>query len=218
MDAAPSGSIVIVPDARQPSVYHTLTAHNFPHKDFHPHGIALLQLAGRTLLYVVNHRRDGDAVEVFQLDADSRVLTYISSLTHPLFRNINDVAAASEGVLYVTNWIYYAPGTKLNMLETYLQQAWGYTVACTGQDCRVVVEHQKMPNGVVLNADKKTVIIVESTSKTVNVFDRDTETSALALKLTLPTETLCDNIELDAASGLVGYFYCPFPPSSNRIC
>lgn len=36
---------------------------DFPHTDFHPHGLYLHK--GRDQLFVVNHRREGDAIEVF---------------------------------------------------------------------------------------------------------------------------------------------------------
>ena len=96
--------------------------------DFQPHGISLLPRLGHPAavaatkrgwgaaaappphLYAVNHRRDGEAVDVFEADAGRRALRPLASVRSPLFLNINDVAAVPGG-FYVTNYHRHLPFT-----------------------------------------------------------------------------------------------------------
>ncbi len=65
---------------------------------------------------MVNHRRDGEAVEVFEIDIEHDRLLFRTSVTHPLLRGINDVLPLSASKFLVTNWLYYEPGTFMYVI------------------------------------------------------------------------------------------------------
>ena len=71
-------------------------------KDFHPHGIDLCRLAdGSLALFVVNHNKAGDSVEILKLEDDH--LVRLESVRHALIISPNDVASVGPKNFYVTN-------------------------------------------------------------------------------------------------------------------
>ena len=130
--------VALTPPAPSPHPPHAaspkpIALKKYPFKDFHPHGVDILQKDGRTLLYAVNHRREGEVIDVFELDAAAPAAvtaTYVATITDALFLNLNDVAMLSEDEFYVANWLRYEPGTLDNMFETVLQKAVSYVVHC----------------------------------------------------------------------------------------
>ena len=75
---------------------------NYSPATFHPHGIYLqTQPSGEKLMFVVNHRGDGEAVSIFSVsDAGA---SFIGDVKHPLFRTINDVVAVGKRIAAFPN-------------------------------------------------------------------------------------------------------------------
>eukprot|EP00284_Hemiselmis_tepida_P005462 CAMPEP_0174950518 /NCGR_PEP_ID=MMETSP1355-20121228/94268_1 /TAXON_ID=464990 /ORGANISM="Hemiselmis tepida, Strain CCMP443" /LENGTH=367 /DNA_ID=CAMNT_0016198127 /DNA_START=23 /DNA_END=1123 /DNA_ORIENTATION=+ len=187
---------------------------SFP-RDFHPHGISILPRAGfegaedsggATRVFAVNHRKDGDAVEVFEATPDE--LRHVRSVKSSLWKNINDVAAAGGG-FYVTNYMERAPVThplaipELLNLQVEIGAA-GYVLWCrhdAGQGeepCVRVLGGLRMPNGVELSPDGRRVFVVESLGQRVVSYNVPPEGHGGDL---LPEKTLylgsaCDNLSL----------------------
>jgi hypothetical protein len=138
--------LLLFPPAASPKAIKLV---KYPYRDFHPHGIDLLQPGNRTLLYVINHRREGEVIELFELalQAEPATATFVESIEDPLFRNLNDVVVLSPNEFYTTNWLRYEPGTLNNLYETVLQKPLSYVVHCrraTAKDafhCHVAAEN-----------------------------------------------------------------------------
>mmetsp|Transcript_13355 Transcript_13355/g.26309 ORF Transcript_13355/g.26309 Transcript_13355/m.26309 type:complete len:387 (+) Transcript_13355:49-1209(+) len=189
------------------------TGASFP-RDFHPHGISIIPRVGfqpgsdsaSTTLYAVNHRRDGDAVEVFEVDGSE--LRHVKSVRSSLWKNINDVAA-TEGGFYVTNYMERVPFTHPLAVPELINfgveiGAGGYVLFCRtdaaeGQEaCVRVLEQLRMPNGVELSSDGKRAFVIESLGQRVGLYDVPPEGHGgrlLPVK-TLYVGTLCDNIAI----------------------
>lgn len=177
-----------------------LALHGYPYKDFHPHGLSLLEHDDRILLFVVNHRRAGDHVDVFELDLDRGTATYLYGTTHDAFREVNNVHAVSPTEVYITNWLHYKIGTTQNFVEMLGQRPWGTVVHCTGLDapiaeCHPVVSHLFTPNGITGPASGAHVYIAADGQ--VNVYQRSPDTGELRLQRSVPIDTVAvDNIDL----------------------
>ena len=147
---------------------------------------------------------------MFTVDTAANTLTFVTSITHPLLRNINDVLpiAASPPHFLVTNWLYYEPGTFAGFLDNALKRPNSYVVACSGNNCNVAVSGLKMANGIASSPDHKTVYVVESISKHVGVYHHDIAARKLTPVEYVPTVTLCDNIQRDPVQSDVFYTAC----------
>jgi len=207
---------VLAPEPRLQKI----KVHQYTFRDFHPHGIALAKnTKGSWRLYVVNHRSDGpgEFVDVFKYNDTLNELTWDQTVVDPLFRNINDVAYIDDKRFYVTNWLYYQQGTPLNQVETFLQRPWGYVLLCVHEKrrakdwaafrftrtvCEVVVDGLRMPNGIDISADGKTVFIASSVGREVLIYDRQPENN-LTLRTTVDVGTGVDNVVLDRTTGAV---------------
>jgi len=202
--ATPNGKIVRLKDGKFVA---DMALTGFPHQDFHPHGLALYPTPDEPLLFVINHRRDGEFVDVFAVDADVNELHYQRSFHHELFRGINDIDVVSSDAFYVTNWLYNVPGSLAGVVDTLLQRAVAYVIYCESNDCRIVVSGLKMANGIHLDADASHVYVVETIAKRINVYLRNPDNS-LTFSEHIPTTTLCDNIQPDPANPNVYYLGC----------
>lgn len=123
----PDNHLPLPPPAAAPK---RLALEKYPFPDFHPHGIEALNTADSTLLLVVNHRRNGEFIDFFTLNAAENTVTYTGTVGHALFRNLNDVAAVSVNEFYATNWLYNEAGSLLNTYEMILQRPLSYVVHC----------------------------------------------------------------------------------------
>ena len=69
--------------------------------DFSPHGIGLITDAlGEHRIYLINHRRDGDVVEIFKLSADRKIAIFDQEVRSPLFVFINDLKPVLQGSIW----------------------------------------------------------------------------------------------------------------------
>eukprot|EP00049_Salpingoeca_infusionum_P001305 m.47247 g.47247 ORF g.47247 m.47247 type:complete len:264 (+) comp10964_c0_seq4:32-823(+) len=86
------------PTVQGSDVYRPLNTIGFTQPDFHPHGLGVFKAEnGSFVIMVVNHRRDGEFVEVFRLDGpDSTDLIFKTSLRHPEFVALNDVSPVNS--------------------------------------------------------------------------------------------------------------------------
>jgi len=186
---------------------------SFPH-DFHPHGISILPRSGFepgseskvTRIFAVNHRRDGDAVEVFEAASDE--LKHVMTVQSSLWKNINDVAA-TEGGFYVTNYIERVPFTHPLAVPELLNLgveigAGGYVLWCRldagkGEEpCLKVMQGLRMPNGIEMSTDGQQVFVLESLGQRVVSYSVPPEGHGgkLVPEKTLRFGSACDNLSL----------------------
>jgi hypothetical protein len=186
------------------SSFHAL----FDIQDFHPHGLHVYNEGEKEYLFVVNHRRDAEAVAVFLVDLEHDSLVFQWSLTHPLFFGLNDILPITLHSFYVTNWLRSEPGTIKAMFENLSHQPVSSVAFCSGNTCRLVVESLTMANGIASSPDLSTVYVVETIAKRVGVYSRDSSSNDLTPVEYLPTVTFCDNIERSTTDPSVFHIGC----------
>ena len=168
-------------------------------KEFNPHGIGLWIGENEKSLFVVNHRRDGHFVEIF--DFKNNRLIHRESIEGALMHSPNDVIPVGPRAFYVTN--DHGNTSKLGrLLEEYLQLARSLVLYYDGNDFRIVAEGLAYSNGINLSPDGKTVYVAATVGQEICVYDRDKGTGDLALRHTIELGTGPDNIEVDESGNL----------------
>ena len=169
-------------------------------KELNPHGISLWTAANGTLsVFVVNHRRDGHFVEIF--DYRGGKLIHRQSLSGLLMHSPNDVLAVGDNTFYVTN--DHGSTTELGrMAEDYLQLARSYVLFYNGDNFRKVAEALAYANGINMSPDGQTVYVAATVGQKIYVYDRDRTTGDLSHRTTIEAGTGVDNIEIDRQGDL----------------
>lgn len=167
--------------------------------DFHPHGISLYRsLEGVKKLFVINHRKKGDYVEVFEF-TDS-TLVHLESIKSSLFVSPNDIVAVSENTFYLTN-DHDEEISSWRSKKDLLQIPMGNVCYYDGKRARIVAEGFLYANGINVSLDGKKLFVAATSGRKIRVFDRDLTTG----KLTESDEITingADNIELDEYGNL----------------
>ncbi|MFQ5769767.1 MAG: strictosidine synthase family protein [bacterium] len=169
-------------------------------KEFHPHGISLfIGDEGEQSLFVVNHTKDGQFIEVFDIQGDSVI--HRESIQGELMHSPNDVVAVGPRQFYATN-DHGSVSRFGRILEEYLRLAKSNVVYYDGSEFRIVAEKISYANGINVSHDGRTVYVASTTGGKINVYDMDVSTGALELKNRIELGTGVDNIELDGAGSL----------------
>lgn len=172
-------------------------------RDLFPHGLA----TRGAVLAVVNHRRDGDAVELFAIAGDA--LLYRGDLRHDLLVNLNDCAFTPSGRrLLCTNWRSQTTGSLLDAAELYLQLPWTNVVSCAldegePRDCAEVAAGLQMANGIEVSRDGRRVAVASSTGTHIVIYEHDEGATALREVQRIDTRSCCDNLSWDSQGRLV---------------
>eukprot|EP00743_Colponemidia_sp_Colp-15_P002069 GILK01002245.1.p1 GENE.GILK01002245.1~~GILK01002245.1.p1 ORF type:complete len:399 (+),score=61.61 GILK01002245.1:43-1197(+) len=183
----------------------------FPGPDFHPHGIGLLREGRRTYLFVVNHRRNEDAIEVFEWlltnkdasTAQSRVgtLRYLYSSVDPAgHRELNDVVPVSTRSYYTTNWLSHEPNSPMMLYEVFTFQPWNFVLFCeidvnNATKCVKAAENIVMPNGINVSPDKNTLYVNAGLARQLLVYDRH-QNNSLSLRTPVDISFAADNVDV----------------------
>lgn len=174
---------------------------DFRQQDFHPHGISLFRTkAGKTLLFVVNHRAVGNFIEIFEYRNDS--LFHTESISDPLLVSPNDVVAVGERAFYVTNDHNEKP-SSLRSFKDLLTIGTGNLCYFDGTKMiETSISGEKYANGVNISADGKTLYLAATTARKILICSRNAETGAITRISDYNTNTGVDNIELDTDGNL----------------
>jgi len=168
--------------------------------DLHPHGISLyLGENGAVSLFVVNHRPDGECVELF--DYRDSTLVHRESIRGELMTSPNDVVAVGPRSFYVTN-DHGNVSALGRTVEEYLQLERSYVLYYDGQDFKKVAQDMAYANGINASRDGKMIYVAACVGLKINLYARDLVSGNLTLKNELQLGTGVDNIELDAAGNL----------------
>jgi arylesterase/paraoxonase len=163
---------------------------------FFPHGIALyIADDGAGSLFVINHRTNGDFVEIF--DYKDGALKHRRSVSGDLMHNPNDLLAVGPDTFYVGN-DHGARTFNGQILEDFLKLPKAYVLFFDGKQFRTVAEGLRYTNGFAMDRDGKTLYVGETTGRSVRTYERDPKTNGLKLKDILDLDTGVDNLEMDA--------------------
>jgi arylesterase/paraoxonase len=169
-------------------------------KELHPHGISLyLGENGETLLFVVNHRPDGEYVEIF--DYQDSALVHRESIRGELMNSPNDVVAVGPRSFYATN-DHGNVSALGRTVEEYLQLERSYVLYYDGQDFKKAANDIAYANGINVSHDGRTIYVAACVGLKINVYARDLVSGELTYKNEIPLKTGVDNIELDAGGNL----------------
>ncbi|MBP6014219.1 MAG: SMP-30/gluconolactonase/LRE family protein [Alphaproteobacteria bacterium] len=172
--------------------------------DFHPHGISLYgDITGHKSLAVINHTLNGTNVMLFDVGDDSAAptLTLRRTVTHPLFRNLNDITLVGHEAFYATN--DHGSETALGeQLENWLLLPRANVVYYDGSVARIVAGNLNYANGINRNSDSSEIYVSETTGRTLSTFRRDATTGALAHIHALAIPMGLDNIDVDSEGTL----------------
>lgn len=169
-------------------------------EEFHPHGLGIFTDAdGGLSVFVVNHRRSDDSIEIF--DYDGEKLAHRRSVSGKLMHNPNDVLPVGRDKFYATNDHGFLTFNG-QLLEDFLQLSRAYVLYFDGEKFRVVAEGLSYANGINISPDGKTVYVAETVGGGIRAYDRDVETGDLTFRDSVDLNTGADNIELDEAGNL----------------
>lgn len=171
-----------------------------PDLELKPHGISLYRSPeGKLSLFAVNHRSDGEFVEIFDVTGDG--LLHRESISDPLLTNPNDVAATGPRSFYATN-DHRAVDRWGKLAEEYFQLPRSFAIHFDGSGSRIVAAGLAYANGIQLSPDGAKVYIAATLGRTVSVYRRNPEGDSLALEYVIDTGTGVDNIETDRDGNL----------------
>lgn len=169
-------------------------------EDFNPHGLSLfIAENGAASLFVVNHRAEGNYIEIF--DYHDSTLVHRESIRGELMNSPNDVVAVGSRHFYATN-DHGNVSAFGRTLEEYLQLERSYVVYYDGQNFIKVANDIAYANGINMSHDGRTIYVAACVGLKINVYARDLELGTLTFKYEIPLGTGVDNIELDAAGNL----------------
>ncbi len=167
--------------------------------DFHPHGISLYKAEnGDKLLFVVNHRTDGQFIEIFNWNDSS--LVHKESISNPLIISPNDLVAVNEKAFYVTN-DHDEPLSNWRGKKDLMQIPMGNVVYFDGKNTKIVADGFLYANGINKSNDGKKLFVAAVSGGKIVVFDRNDNTGTLTKTDEIEIHG-ADNIEVDKEGNL----------------
>lgn len=177
------------------SVVRNLTS-AYPDSDFHPHGISVYNdpMDSTQWVFVVNHRKDKECVEIFQM-VDS-ALVHQTTVSGSLLAHPNDVAAIGRNEFYFTN-DHDQPG-GISSWKDYLVIGTGQVGYFDGERLRIMADHIRYANGITISPDGERLYVAACTDGSILEFSRFPfqQTARIACG------TGVDNLEWDSEGNL----------------
>lgn len=193
--------------------------------DFHPHGIASIHIENIDWIYVINHRRDGDFVSIFnaKYSANKKLesFEFYADLRNSDWIITNDVTVIPEsnGMFYVTNWMRHDPGNFEGFKDIIRKSKWSHILVCGENqniinlnknhsrdpfiidvNCRTVASNISGANGITYVPKQELIFVAGSTEHAVHVYHRDSISNNLTYSHSIDTIFACDNLNVDFSS------------------
>lgn len=163
--------------------------------DFRPHGMSIFKApTGERRLFIINHRAAEDTIELFDINPDN-TLTHVRTIKDPLITNANDLAAVDMERFYVGNDSGATSGFEGGM-EMMGVLSLSDIVYWDGNKATAVIDDFASAGGIDVSNDGKTVYINATSSKSVEVYDRDLLSGALSLKQSIKVGFAVDNADV----------------------
>jgi arylesterase / paraoxonase len=162
--------------------------------EFHPHGISYWKTDSASFLFVVNHNKAGNFIELFNFSRDT--LFHLKSISNALMFSPNDVVAVDKDKFYVTN-DHGNPKGPLRTAEEYLQIPLSYVLYYNGEVFTKVWTGINYGNGINVSRDGEKLFLATTTGRTLLTFNRNSENGSLTLDKSIDLGTGIDNISVD---------------------
>lgn len=163
--------------------------------DFYSHGISLWRgPEGNLRLFAINHPEAGEAVEIFDVEADGRLI-HTETIKAPEMLALNDLVAVGPRQFYATNDQKYKEGIGA-ALELFLGLPLGELIYFDGEQADTVASGFAFANGVNTSLDGDQVYVTETIGRKLAIFDRDKASGALDKRKNYGLGTGADNIDV----------------------
>ncbi|KAL5010383.1 hypothetical protein ScPMuIL_012688 [Solemya velum] len=178
---------------------------DFRADDFHPHGMSSWEENGQIYLYVLNHAKARDSVEMFQFDNSTQTITHLRNFTSPDFNFMNDLVMVSKLSFFITNFLRWRDPARIE-LEIRLMSHFGTILFYDGTKpsttaATTVFRSLSMPNGINMSPDGKFIYVAEYGTMNLKVYKRNLLDNSLTEHDTRNTETAVDNIAVEPHTG-----------------
>jgi arylesterase / paraoxonase len=197
----PNGAIYVIDaNAEAPTARRLET---LPAQNFFPHGLGLWRDATTARLFAVNHGQNGQrhSIELFDIQADG-ALRHAETITGSLLRSPNDVAPFGPEAFFAAN-DPFSPPSVWRRLQTYLLIPNGDLVGQVDGRMAQVAQGFKFANGVAIGPDLATVLVADSTSRSVSAFERAPARMQLASRGVLSLPMAVDNLTWEASGSVL---------------
>lgn len=179
---------------------------------FDPHGMDIIEdsVKGIVHVYVVNHPKDRDTIEVFVYNKTKpSEIVHFKTIGDEKFVCLNDISMIDESTFYVTNFGKYCRlGETMAWAELVLKLKTGNIIYYNYGETKNVVDALSF-NGITLSKDRKQVVSVEMGAREIHFYDRNGDSNG---HLTLSNKAYLgyvpDNVFVDKQTGhyYVAYF------------
>ena len=120
--------------------------------DFSPHGMGhWISKDGKMILYIINHRRQGDVVDSFVYNPTEKSLKYRRSFKSQQFHDLNDLVLVDLDEFYVTVDHYFLSKVR-RTIEVIFRLPLGQIIYVNGKGSddviKVAMDHLRYPNGL----------------------------------------------------------------------
>ncbi|KAF9148341.1 hypothetical protein BG015_009924, partial [Linnemannia schmuckeri] len=128
-------------------------------------------------LFVINHRRTGSVVEVFEYtrhkdekeSGSLGVVRYVETIASDLIRTPNDVVAIGRRSFYVTNDHYYKQGF-MRHIEGFGRRPWGDVVFYSPEATFIAYNGIASSNGITTNSNRTLIYVSAFHGGTLDIF------------------------------------------------
>lgn len=181
-----------------------LTLKSFDSSSFNPHGLSLYSDPESNIVFVfaINHKSDGDVVEIFEFDREEQSLIHRRSITDKKIYSGNDLVAVGPSSFYITN-TFSSLGTRFvlaRMVEVMLPLSLGNVVYYNGERSQTVATGIMLANGINTDPSRRYIYVSSTMGGHVNVYERREDNTLTNLQK-FPLGFGSDNINVDVTNG-----------------
>ena len=174
-------------------------------KAFGPHGMDIYEdlEQGNVKVYVVNHAKKIESVEVFHYHrSNPQKLIHLDTIMDDKFICLNDITVIDENRFYITNSMKYCHSRfAFGVTEIFLKLKTASIVYYDHGKSIIVADGESFLNGIALSKDKTQVFSVAFSSGGMFIYDRDENNGKLDLRNKFFVGHHPDNIFTDLSTG-----------------
>ncbi|EYC25307.1 hypothetical protein Y032_0012g1815 [Ancylostoma ceylanicum] len=175
----------------------------YDQENFHPHGIShIMTSSGTVRLLIISHSKAFDhAVMVLDWNRKTRQLDLVKTIRDEKFIRPNDLVAVSEEAFILSN-DGSAQTTVTNLLEILSMIPSGSVVYYDGKKSSWLIPRTTSPNGVILDRERKHLIVSHINDETLSVYKIGENYHSLSRVIDVPLLTAADNFYVDKNGGI----------------